>query len=330
MLGGIFAMTQKNVPTVCAVTVAYKNPEELACLLKSLACQTRPIDGLIIIDNSEETAFIDSNKKIFNSLLLEVPYREYIVTDKNMGSAHGFKAGMELSYFRGFDWVWLLDQDGTADHECLEHICEFSREAAVLCPKVISLENQKDELGFRGRINCWGGFYPVFAAGSSRKRIPITMFATHGVMISRTAISETGYYDDRNFFCGWEDIDYSHRLKKNGIKMCLIPDAAVYHPDMSVKYKTGLIHWTSRLYMFLNSYLPLPAFLGTVSKIGKSTELGIIRNKTRVALTKKHLRGFRFWIALFFSFFCLVMMKAIGRPVLFLDSLKMYADMAHD
>ncbi|MDR1514739.1 MAG: glycosyltransferase [Synergistaceae bacterium] len=325
------AKTIPSQQTVCAVTVAYNDPDELNRLLESISAQTRPVDCVIVVDNSDESLLSDRNSVVTDSALCEISNFEFVKSPVNRGSAGGFKMGMALAYARNYDWIWLLDQDGIAAKDCLKKLLESSGKAGILCPKVLSIGDESAELYFRGRLNFLGGSFPVFSCPG--KELSITLFATHGVMISRAAISETGYYDDRNFFCGWEDHDYSQRLKKNGIKMLLVSDAVVYHPDLIAKYKktkAGRFHWTSLLYMFVNSHLPLPAFLGVVTKTDMSTELGVIRKKTLVALTKKHIRGFKFWAAFIFSFFCLVVMKVSGKPVLFVDSLKMYADMTRD
>ena len=52
-----------TTPFVCAVTVAYNNPEELASLLSSLHDQHACLSGLIIIDNSDN-CFSVQNKTI--------------------------------------------------------------------------------------------------------------------------------------------------------------------------------------------------------------------------------------------------------------------------
>ncbi|MDR1020191.1 MAG: glycosyltransferase family 2 protein [Synergistaceae bacterium] len=314
-------------PRICVATVAYNNPEELSALFESIARQTRPIDGLIVIDNSEKIDFIDSNKRIFNSLLPDVSYKKYIAMDKNRGSAHGFKKGMEIAHANGFDWVWLLDQDGIADEKCLKFLAEVANEADVLCPKVLAIEDGSSELTFRSNINFWGDFVPIFVGKTTEHRV-MTVFATHGVMISRLAIDKTGYFDDKNFFCGWEDHDYSLRLKEHNCSMILIPEAVVYHPDLAVKYKKikpTKLAITSRAFLFINSICTLPPFLGTATNEG--TELEEIRRKTRLVLFRKYVRGFRFWVTILFSMFCLSMMKVTGRKVSFLDSFVMYLEL---
>jgi GT2 family glycosyltransferase len=317
---------------VCAVAVAYKNPAELKRLLESITAQSRPVDGIIVVDNSESARLIGENRAVFDIAGAGVSRREFVPLDTNLGSAGGYKLGMELAYAKNFNWVWLLDQDGTAEARCLELLLETPGDAGVLCPRVVSIEDGTTDLLFRGNISSLGGFFPILAAPGVKK-YTITMFSTHGVMISREAMGETGYFDDRNFFCGWEDHDYSMRLKKNRIKMLLITDAVVYHPDLFVKYKKtapGHLHWTSRLYISVGALLPLPFFLGVADKNDEETELGAIRKKTRVSLVKKHVRGFKFFFALIFSFFCLVIMKIAGKPLQFFDTLKMYWAMIDD
>jgi GT2 family glycosyltransferase len=310
--------------TVCAVTVAYNDPDELACLLESIARQTRPIDGLIVIDNSEAIAFKDSNKNVFDSSLPEIPCKEYIVMDRNRGSAHGFKKGMEIAHTNGFDWVWLLDQDGCAEEMCLEYLLKTPRKALVLCPKVLSMDDRITELTFRGMIDLWGNFVPILVGTDENERA-ITAFATHGVMISRIAMEDVGYFDDRNFFCGWEDHDYSFRLKKHNCRMMLVPRSKVYHPNLLVKYiepGSGKLAFTSRMYILINSVCHFPAFLGTTYNDG--TFLGKIRHQTKLVLFKKHIKGIRRWITIVFSILCLTMMKITGRKVPYFDSIKMY------
>jgi GT2 family glycosyltransferase len=173
-------------------------------------------------------------------------------------------------------------------------------------------------------LDFWGNFVPVLAESDESERV-ITAFATHGVMISRIAMEEIGYFDDRNFFCGWEDHDYSFRLKKHNCRMLLVPYSKVYHPNLLAKYvklDARKLAFTSRMYILMNSVCHFPAFLGTTENDG--TFLGRIRHRTRLVLFKKHIKGVRFWATIFFSIFCLSLMKMAGRKVPYLDSIKMY------
>lgn len=311
--------------SVCAVAVAYQNPEELVRLLASVVEQTLPPMGLIVVDNSEESDFILRNRAIFERFKAKIPYTHRMVPEKNGGSAAGFKIGMARAHLEGFDWAWLLDQDGCADAVCLENLARRMREAEVLCPRSVSIEDWETELPFRGRINIWNNFYQVYSNGRDKR---VSIFGTHGVLIGRKAMDETGYYDDRNFFCGWEDYDYSQRLHRNRLRMLMVGDAIVYHPYLAVKYKRtkqGKLPWTSRLYIWLNPLLPLPMFLGAVTLGNSSVEA--VRERTLSNYFRKHIRGWRFAASLVFSLLCLPLVKLKRPAVSIPKTLRMYREM---
>src|SRR5665647_624395 len=103
---------------VCAATVAYNNPKELMRLLSSLSNQGQALGGLIIIDNSDHL-YTAENRKVFDTHSKRYPFAHYHKTNCNVGSAGGFRQGMKIAHENGFDWIWLLDQDGVASDLCL-------------------------------------------------------------------------------------------------------------------------------------------------------------------------------------------------------------------
>jgi rhamnopyranosyl-N-acetylglucosaminyl-diphospho-decaprenol beta-1,3/1,4-galactofuranosyltransferase len=97
---------------VCAVTVASNKPEELERLLSSLEQQDHSLNGLIVVDDSDDS-HLAKNKGIFNRFSKKCIHASYHKLETNMGSAGGFHLGMQVAHENGFDWVWLLDQEGT-------------------------------------------------------------------------------------------------------------------------------------------------------------------------------------------------------------------------
>src|SRR5665647_392971 len=82
---------------VCAVAVAYNNPQELARLLSSLKNQDDSLSGLIVIDNSEDR-YSAENSKIFNLCSNEYTFTRYLKDEDNIGSAGGFCRGMKTAH----------------------------------------------------------------------------------------------------------------------------------------------------------------------------------------------------------------------------------------
>lgn len=310
---------------VCAAAVAYRNPAELRTLLASLVAQTRRPDALFLVDNSVESAAVMANRSVFDELSDAFYSSSFYALPANVGSAGGFKFCMQQAYAEGFDWVWLLDQDGAADPLCLERLLEArDGTCAVLCPVVRSIADRATELAFRANISFWGNFSPVYVASGKEAR-QITGFATHGVLIGRLAVDEAGYYDDRNFFCGWEDYDYAFRILRCRLPVKLVSIAVVYHPDLGVKYneaRRGELSPLSRLYVRLNAFLPMPVFLGVAGR-GKG-ELGELRNTARLRMYRKNLGRFRYVADFLFSSFVLCLLRLVGKRIPLAESLRMY------
>ena len=59
--------------------------------------------------------------------LLQFPYKTvevyYIRMHENTGGAGGFHEGVKRTY-RGYDWLWLMDDDVKADEQCLENLLD--------------------------------------------------------------------------------------------------------------------------------------------------------------------------------------------------------------
>src|SRR5665647_3764031 len=124
---------------ICAVTVAYNNPKELARLLRSL--QIHPnLNGLIVLDNSREE-YLKENEAIFRMYADRYQFTHLAHPKKNIGSAGAFCQGMKIAHEKEFDWVWLLDQDGTAEKGCLASLLRNAAQADILCPQIVNIDN---------------------------------------------------------------------------------------------------------------------------------------------------------------------------------------------
>ncbi len=211
---------------VCAITVAYNNPEELARLLRSLQSQTS-LNGLILLDNSREE-YLKENEAIFRTHADHYQFTHLVHPRENTGSAGAFCQGMKIAHEKGFDWIWLLDQDGTVENGCLASLLRNTGQADILCPQIVHIDNPAIVLPQSGAIqNFWGRM--VWTAFTKSRNL--SFFATHGALISKSALDRIGYYDARNFFVGSEDSDYAFRSTAEHMIIRLVVEAKARHPD---------------------------------------------------------------------------------------------------
>ena len=211
---------------VCAVTVAYNSPKELTRLLSSLQTQ-QALNGLVVIDNSYEQ-YLQNNQATFRKHAGRYEFSAYIRPEENKGSAAGFCHGMKIVHEKGFDWVWLLDQDGIVENGCLASLLQDAGHADILCPQILDIDHPAVVLPQSGAVvNFWGRM-TWLAFTVSRE---ISFYATHGALISRHALDQVGYYDPDHFFVGSEDSDYAFRSTAKHMVIRLVVEAKAYHPD---------------------------------------------------------------------------------------------------
>jgi len=225
---------------VCAVTVAYNNPNELERLLSSLQTQDG-LNGLIVVDNSDDVC-VSEIEATFRTHSGSYPFANYLRAEENTGSASGFSRGMKIAHEKGFDWVWLLDQDGTVELGCLASLLQNAGSADILCPKIVDIDCPSVVSPQSGATqNFWGRL--VWRAFTESRNI--SFFGTHGALISKKVLDRVGYYDGRHFFVGSEDSDYAFRSTNEDMIIRLVSEAEARHPDIfcrSSEKRTDLVN----------------------------------------------------------------------------------------
>ena len=224
---------------VCAVTVAYNNSKELARLIGSLQAE-ESLNGLIVVDNSRDVC-VNENKATFKAHSGSYPFTRYVRAGENIGSAAGFCLGMRIAHEEGFDWVWLLDQDGAVKNGCLGSLLQNAERADILCPKIVDIDRPSVVALQSGAVqNIWGRM--VWNAFTKSR--DLSFFATHGALISKKVLDRIGYYDAHHYFVGSEDSDYAYRAISAHLAIRLVIEAEARHPDIfsrSVEKKSGMI-----------------------------------------------------------------------------------------
>lgn len=177
------------------VIVTFNNSEMLQFVIKSLLCQTRMPDEIIVIDNASS----DNT----GSVVKNFPQIRYVCLTENTGSAGGFYEGIRIAIEHN-DFVMTLDDDIELKSNALEamekHIISLSREHKL------------------GAIRCW--FYGQNSFEDVRK---ITDFAWRGTLINRDAIVDAGL-PKKEYFLYAEDVEYSYRLGQRGWDMFIVPE----------------------------------------------------------------------------------------------------------
>lgn len=265
----------ENKKTVCAVVVTYNRKELLIECLDALCKQIRPIDAMYIIDNFSNdrtaelllengyleklppenlTAPFEMDLNFDNSELLGsfddgIELREskienlikiyYVRMNENTGGAGGFYEGQKRAYDRGFDWLWLMDDDGYAPDNCLEVILKDAKKNSLkaLNPLVINKEdNTKLSFGLAADL--------MLTEETIQKADKDGMIFNkanpfNGTFLHKDIMTKCGFIKKEMFIWG-DETEYFLRISKNGFSYATTCNVKYFHPESKTVMQSSL------------------------------------------------------------------------------------------
>lgn len=270
--------------SVAAIVVTYNRKDDLITCIEGIQKQTRKVDVLYIIDNKSTDgtpeSLVDkgiiSNFEIHaepvddqemlsviqNNTQKDIPVH-YVRKKENDGGAGGFYKGMALAYEAGYDWLWMMDDDGFPKEDQLEILLEKSEAQHIDFANALVVNNKdKNRLAF-GIKTAYTMVNEVWGLDS----IPNFISPFNGSLIARELVSSIGFIKKEMFIWG-DEIEYVLRTEKAGKKTATIVKAIHYHPPSK--------HAKMRLFPFSGKY---------VDRIQPNREYIYYRNKGYIAKT---------------------------------------------
>jgi|SaaInlLV_10m_DNA_2_1039722.scaffolds.fasta_scaffold01633_4 rhamnopyranosyl-N-acetylglucosaminyl-diphospho-decaprenol beta-1,3/1,4-galactofuranosyltransferase len=265
----------ENKEMVCAVVVTYNRKDLLIECLDALTKQTRPIDAMYILDNfsNDGTAELLLENGYINELPLEdtreafemeidynndiflgtfddgVEHREskidqkikiyYVRMNENTGGAGGFYEGQKRAYDRGFDWLWLMDDDGYAPENCLETILKDAKknDLKVINPLVVSrIDNTKLSFGLAVDMM---NTKETIEKSDKNGLIYDKANPFNGTFLHKDVMAKCGFIKKEMFIWG-DETEYFLRIKKFGFNYATTCNVKYFHPDSKTVMQSAL------------------------------------------------------------------------------------------
>jgi GT2 family glycosyltransferase len=241
--------------SVCAVVVTYNRKNLLIECLEALRKQTRPIQGIYLIDNAStdgtpelllEKGYIselppqnlrepwEKESGISNFTDGNIINLHYVRMHENTGGAGGFYEGVKRGYERGYDWLWLMDDDAEPQDDSLEKLETYfflDDISALACLKVDKNMNiLHSHRGYFNFKNVFSGIVKRFDENNIKKEfIEIDHASFVGIIVKSKAIPKVGY-PKKEFFIQYDDVEYCIRLRTIG-KILLVPKSIIVHKE---------------------------------------------------------------------------------------------------
>jgi GT2 family glycosyltransferase len=205
---------------VIAVIVTYNRQQLLSHCINALKKQTHKVDILVINNGSTDNtaAWLKKQKDIDH------------ISQENVGSGGGFYTGIKTAYERGYNWIWLMDDDGFPKEDALEKL----------------LDNDDDELLLRncavvdkadGKSFVWKTLHYKNIDEVKDNVIHNIAHPFNGTLLHRRIVERVGFPNPKLFLWGDETEYYYRIIKKNAIPFCTYTRSIHYHPATSFSYK---------------------------------------------------------------------------------------------
>ncbi len=202
------------MPQVFAVILTYNREKLLKRCLEAVYAQTRPCDGVIVVDNASREAT--------RELLLDADYPnfEVYVLSQNIGASGGFNAGFRIAYQKGADFVWMMDDDVIPRPNALQYLMEADEtlnrmdiDRAFLISMALTesglvtdppgLSAQRNEIGYLS--------WPEMV---EHGMVPVRHTTFVSILVPRSTLEEHGLPISSMFIWG-EDTEYTLRITQS-------------------------------------------------------------------------------------------------------------------
>lgn len=209
---------------VACIVVTYNRLALLKDCIESLRKQTNKDFDIIVVNNGST----DGTEEWLSQQTDIKP-----ITQANVGGAGGFYTGMKTAFEGGYEWIWMMDDDGLAAPSQLENLLEGANNCnskfvnALVCnvasPNVLAFGLASE-----------GVSYATVNEAQKTVYIYDAINPFNGTLIHRDVIDKVGLIKKEMFIWG-DEMEYTYRARKAGFKQYTITTALHYHPSIKSK-----------------------------------------------------------------------------------------------
>ena len=238
-------MTNSKV-AISIIIVNYKTPQLLLECIRSIVDTTKELSyEIVIVDNHSE----DGSEDLVST---NFPHLSWINSGYNTGFARANNLGIKKSTG---EFIFLLNPDTIVSNDYLAKMINHyqllskTEKVGLLTSRIISSVDNSllvgTGIGFAGIKKEWKknplslkwrqifkrknkeGVYHADTMHYKNHEVDFVSGAC--TLIKRATLEKLNLYMDEDFFLYWEDVEWSYRVKKNGLKNFFFADVEIFH-----------------------------------------------------------------------------------------------------
>lgn len=215
---------------IAVVIVTFNRCDELVKTISAIKNQGIIEYDIIVINNNST----DNTKNILDSNYKNI---QSIHLNENIASAGGFSKGMQTAFEKGYDWVWLFNDDSRPVEGSLKSILTHLNSDKIQIG-LLKIAN-KDENN-KAVLLYWNGVRKPVSVDVSNEIVQTDLITFDGCIISKKTIEKIGYCDPL-YFMGTYEFDYCLKAKDAGIGVYTLPNGLI--EDGKLGGKNGTPPW---------------------------------------------------------------------------------------
>ena len=216
-------------PSVGIVIINYNGFQDTAELLESFKTCDYSNYSIIIVDNKstdDSLEHLKSIQKEYDFTLIE--------SEENRGFSAGNNLGINRAIEDGLDYILLLNNDTIITPDFLSKLVNNIKDFSSAYTGTIRYFWDKDRIWYAGgAVSHYTGKTRHLHQDEVNPDLPaepleVNFISGCELLFPTSMVEKVGLLDE-DFFLYSEDVDYSLRMEKAGIKMIYVPDSVIYH-----------------------------------------------------------------------------------------------------
>jgi GT2 family glycosyltransferase len=237
---------------VAVVVVTYNRADLLERMLAGLGALDRRPDCVVVVNN----ASTDHTREVLDRSTN--PDLMAIHTTENIGGAGGFHLGLKTAYDKGYDAMWLMDDDVVPAPDCLTRLLEVDNScltavredrAGALVEKAAVRFDLRNPFSIRPKTSSVDTAYPDRA--SMPATVAVDNVSFEGFLVRREVVDAIGL-PDPSYFIFYDDVDFALRARRAGFPILAVRDAVLVR-QLDFDQQHDLSSWKG-YYMYRNLF----------------------------------------------------------------------------